>query len=497
MSGGALVVGAVLGAVMIVLGGVFFPVFDKIIHDQVVKQVVLYNTNSTGFGEWKSPPGDIYMQFWFFTLANKAEVQDGAKPYFAEVGPFTYKEHKPKGNITFSADKNTVNYTSPNSYEFIPDMSVADPDYKITTINIPLLTVADQLKFLPSFLQKLVLEFLESYEHEEIFYEVSIHDILWGYEDPMLVLLAKVAPSLVPETTFGIFVGRNGSNDGVYQVYTGKNDPMQISNIVSWKGMTKLEWWTTDEANAINGSDGSYNHPFWNKDDDAYVFSSDICRSIIVKYEQETRTRGIRTWKFSAPSYSMLNGTAYPPNAGFCLPDIDHCLPSGLLNVSKCQLGAPIIMSLPHFLFADEEKVIDQVYGVRPDIVEHNTYFNVEPLTGAPLEVAKRIQINIFMEKNAEIDQMKNLRTLTFPLLWLNESATITVDGANSLKKSLSLPLLITECVKWGLIGLGAVVLIICSACFIRRRSPRVRSLSDTAINTSNGDLSETTPILR
>ena len=47
---------------------------------------------------------------------------------------------------------------------------------------------------------------------------------------------------------------RNGSNDGVYQVYTGADDYMQINNIKTWKGMEHLEWWTTKEANAINGS---------------------------------------------------------------------------------------------------------------------------------------------------------------------------------------------------------------------------------------------------
>ena len=68
------------------------------------------------------------------------------------------------------------------------------------------------------------------------------------------------------------------------------------------------------------------------------------CRSIPFKYELKTRTQDIPTWKFSVPAYSMLNGTAYPPNAGFCLPDINHCLPSGLLNVSKCQYGKSFVL---------------------------------------------------------------------------------------------------------------------------------------------------------
>ena len=52
---------------------------------------------------------------------------------------------------------------------------------------------------------------------------------------------------------------RNGSNDGVYQVYTGADDYMQINNIKKWKGMEQLEWWTTPEANAINGSGEGFN----------------------------------------------------------------------------------------------------------------------------------------------------------------------------------------------------------------------------------------------
>ena len=68
-------------------------------------------------------------------------------------------------------------------------------------------TVADQLQWMPEAIQRLVLNFIAEFEDEDIFYEVSVHDILWGYEDPLLKLLAKFAPSLIPETKFGLFVG--------------------------------------------------------------------------------------------------------------------------------------------------------------------------------------------------------------------------------------------------------------------------------------------------
>ena len=53
--------------------------------------MLLSNPDSEGFSEWKSPPGDIFMQFYFFDLVNKAEVKAGEKPYFVEIGPFTYQ----------------------------------------------------------------------------------------------------------------------------------------------------------------------------------------------------------------------------------------------------------------------------------------------------------------------------------------------------------------------------------------------------------------------
>ena len=69
-------------------------------------------------------------------------------------------------------------------------------------------TVADQLQYLPKWEQEFVLNIIAKVlEGEEIFYEVSIEDLLWGYEDKLLKLLYEIKPSLVPETTFGLFVG--------------------------------------------------------------------------------------------------------------------------------------------------------------------------------------------------------------------------------------------------------------------------------------------------
>ena len=68
-------------------------------------------------------------------------------------------------------------------------------------------TVADQLQYIDPLTRTLVLQFLARFDDETVFYEVSVDDLLWGYEDELLKQLKIVKPDLVPETTFGIFVG--------------------------------------------------------------------------------------------------------------------------------------------------------------------------------------------------------------------------------------------------------------------------------------------------
>ena len=68
---------------------------------------------------------------------------------------------------------------------------------------------------------------------------------------------------------------------------------------------------------------------------------------------------------------------------------------------------------------------------------------------------------------------------LLFPI----QSATVTDDGAADLRKSLTTPLLITVVIKWGLIALGALLLIMTIMCFFSKtRSSKPRSLSTESI---------------
>ncbi|GAA6097091.1 lysosome membrane protein 2c [Tachysurus ichikawai] len=55
-------------------------------------------------------------------------------------------------------------------------------------------------------------------------------------------------------------------------------------------------------------------------------------------------------------------------------------------------------MSSPHFYQADK-KFSDDVFGMRPTKEEHQTAIDINPLTGLVVQAAKRLQVNVFIEK--------------------------------------------------------------------------------------------------
>lgn len=48
------------------------------------------------------------------------------------------------------------------------------------------------------------------------------------------------------------------------------------------------------------------------------------------------KVKGIKLYRFIAPKELYLSGDVYEANKGFCVPS-NSCLPTGLLNISRCQ----------------------------------------------------------------------------------------------------------------------------------------------------------------
>ncbi|XP_071951429.1 lysosome membrane protein 2-like isoform X2 [Antedon mediterranea] len=488
MAGSGKVIGClVFGCLIGVLGVVLIPVVNKVIHNMVVDQIVLKN-GSTGYDNWINAPVPVYAQYWVWDCINHMEVLEGEKPHFVQKGPYTYREMWPKENITFY-DNYTISYLAPKTYVFVPEMSVGDPqEDKFTTLNIPLMTIVNLLQYESDLLQMLI-DLMARGIGYDTFLELSVHDILWGYKDPVLEFAFKF--NLMPSPYFGFYAGKNGTNDGEYVIYSGEDDVQKVNKIFTYKGSTSLDFWSDEYANMLNGTDGSLNPPFVKKDQKLWLFSSDICRSAYLIYDKEYKYQNIKLYRFVVPPELYANVSMNPDNAGFCTPTIANCLPGGLLNGSSCQQGAPVVFSLPHFLYADQV-VHDMVGGMNPSKEEHQILFDAEPLTGASFFVDKRVQINIDTKPYPEISFLKDFPKSFFPILWLNESASATDKVVHDFKHQVQTPQTAATAVEYGLLSIGVLLVIVMIFVLIRRR----QVTAPLKLNINEKTTDETKPLL-
>ncbi|PNI82876.1 SCARB2 isoform 16, partial [Pan troglodytes] len=458
-------------------------VFQKAVDQSIEKKIVLRN-GTEAFDSWEKPPLPVYTQFYFFNVTNPEEILRGETPRVEEVGPYTYRELRNKANIQFGDNGTTISAVSNKAYVFERDQSVGDPKIDlIRTLNIPVLTgscsvaQAGVQSVAPSqlteastswapgillcrpgtpgvnhcawagptviewsqvrFLREIIEAMLKAYQ-QKLFVTHTVDELLWGYKDEILSLIHVFRPDISPY--FGLFYEKNGTNDGDYVFLTGEDSYLNFTKIVEWNGKTSLDWWITDKCNMINGTDGDSFHPLITKDEVLYVFPSDFCRSVYITFSDYESVQGLPAFRYKVPAEILANTS---DNAGFCIPE-GNCLGSGVLNVSICKNGAPIIMSFPHFYQADE-RFVSAIEGMHPNKEDHETFVDINPLTGIILKAAKRFQINIYVKKLDDFVETGDIRTMVFPVMYLNESVHIDKETASRLKSMINTTLIITN----------------------------------------------------
>lgn len=463
-------VGIVLLALTFGVGWIGFP---KILEKKIAERVQLKNGTQT-WEKWSNVSTPIFMKFHIFNTTNPDEVAAGKKPKLEELGPYVYEEKRVKVDIELNEENNTVLYRQPVHYFFRPDLSNGTEEDEIVTLNIPLVvltTVAAQKGWLA---QMVIGGVLAEHEEEELFMKLSVGQLLFkGKYVPMMKTLEDTSgePSALKNHTFGLFYPKNGSDEGVLEVKTGVDDPMQFGNVVSWNGKTELEFWKSKYCNMINGTDGSLFPPFVTRDRIVRLFSADLCRSLYLTYTQDIEFNGIKGYRFAVPKEELEDSRTNDENTCFCTePGLNKagCLKSGAIQLSACRRGAPIVMSTPHFLDGSEE-YINGVEGLKPDREKHLTYVDLEPNTGLMLTVHKRIQVNIDLKTNTVSDHFSNVPEIIYPILWADEGAGMAVDTQEAVKGVILKTIGIVDIGKWALLGLsctlvaaGVILLLIC-----------------------------------
>ncbi|XP_041113446.1 platelet glycoprotein 4 isoform X2 [Polyodon spathula] len=465
-----LTAGAFIGGLLAILGGILIPVGNSIIEDNVKKEAIIEN-GTVAYENWVLPGTPVYRQFWLFNVNNPLEIaHNGSKPILRQKGPYTYRvRYLPKINITVNLN-NTISFLQPYGAYFEPGLSVGTEEDNITFLN---LAVAGAPSVLPALLLPLLNNLIKQ-TNSSLFQTRTVKEMLWGYEDPILKAL-KLADAYT-----GVFYPYNGTADGYYNIFNGRGNIEKLGIIDKWQGEGKLTTWKDPYCNMINGTDGSVFPPFIDKRKVLDFFSSDICRSVVAEYESSRVLKGIPVYRFMLPPKTFASPVDNPENRCYCTDTqiTRNCTTAGILDISGCKEGMPIFISLPHFLYGSED-LQESIDGLKPNDEEHSTFLDVEPVTGVSLNVAKRLQVNILIQPSNKIEVLSNIKKhIFFPIVWLNETATVDDATAEKLKGALISTMELLETIQLTLIGCGCVIFLACiiTLCVLKKRKTKNHS---------------------
>lgn len=91
---------------------------------------------------------------------------------------------------------------------------------------------------------------------------------------------------------------------------------------------------------------------------------------------------------------------------------------------------------------------------MNPNQDDHETFLDINPLTGILLRAAKRMQVNIHIRQIPTFSITKNIQTLYFPVMHLSETVLIDDDSSAKLRTILFKARLVAN-VPFIIMGLG------------------------------------------
>lgn len=478
----------------------------QIIKEQLHKQTEL----EQGTDQWDrfvELPFPIDFAVRFFNVTNSEDVlYKNATPKLQETEPYVYKMKIKKRNIRFDSDEeDSVTYDRQMTFEFDDSGTTKETDEVIITNAIlfsALQLVGDVERiFLAGCIEKLFTPFGMG----TVFIKNTVRTLLFdgipfSYEN-QTGYACKIIRNKMIKIIGGIRVieqidGEGEGNgylkfsffdyktdnyttkkekaDGVYTVNRGIKDMTQLGNIMRWNGSNEINIWgsslskNNDTCKRVAGTDSTIYKPRIAENEELEIFNTDICRTVKLIYKNSDESyQGIKGYRYEASPTLFRPATILPEDDCYCTKatkDIsgkDNCYLDGAFDFKPC-LGAPILVTQPHFLNADQH-YRDGVEGLNPDASKHNIYLLVEPNTGTPLTGRKRIQLNVNMRNEPLISAItpKNMTDTIMPILWLEEGVNLPEKYVDLVNDQYFKAVKITDGVKYALIGLFAALLLV------------------------------------
>eukprot|EP00756_Hemistasia_phaeocysticola_P024430 Hpha_TRINITY_DN15949_c0_g8::TRINITY_DN15949_c0_g8_i1::g.75204::m.75204 len=447
-------------ATLMLIGGVGIHYgMPKLVKSQAKDAVPIKDSDSPMYQAWVDHGGagaPVYQYFYMMNYTNAdAYIEKGEKPTYKQIGPFAYRMMNWKEGVKFQPEKGTVKFRYHNYFIHVEerDASGISLDDIIIAPNYALqgaLLMAKNLGVLP-FVKGLIRDRMKSscadpmsHTCEGLFLKRSIREVLWGFNDPILSMIAGVAPQLLPAGVTPFIGLQTIDTPEWYQKesiqYTGTSDYTMSYVFTQWAGRTNLSEWWPQGAKGHSGfgtaTDGWQFRPSPGDSLEAFIDALNVI--IDIKKADKADYLGIHTHNY------LLDPDMWRVNSDFGRTHYNNAPCDGMMNLTSVR-SASVFVSKPHFLDAEDcfGKMVDVPYT--PNRKDHDSTIMVEPITGNAVAAYQRFQVNLLMEpwlcelkgKGGPVPEDCQLTTAYLPVMWTDQVAEAPPNLADQLKSQI------------------------------------------------------------
>lgn len=465
--------------VVFVVPGLIHSMIDR----QLTDYAVLKSASAGGYKQFvdRSYTGDDFLYVHAFNITNPHDVLQGAKPIVDEIGPFVYRNHQLRFDLEWNRSEDTLSYRQHNFHVFDAhetkrqtNGTYDSDDVKVITMNMVFQGMQAQIGNL---YWHIVCDYLVwENDFDRMFSELTVSQLLEGYAVDVEILGATISLPFP-----GIYPNYTKKEDDPQYVHksimrVGEHNHDDVFRLVQWMGMKSLETTCPWGGNSLPGgaycpnewpccqSKGSDNIvPVWLPDKstvshepwDTYAdvmdgtlgeqfvthlergstlvaFTDTAWRKLLFRNVDGLRVnwKGAKLLRYTVDPSVFLNATANPDNRRY----YSFGRRGFFANMSIIEQGLTILPSLPHFLHGDE-RLVEDVIGMRPNATLHETYLDIEPKSGSTAVSHQRAMVSVPIPDahrwsgTGEV-WFPNARHGTIvPIVWFDDASTPTQEG--------------------------------------------------------------------
>ncbi|KAL3270704.1 hypothetical protein HHI36_021232 [Cryptolaemus montrouzieri] len=366
---------------------------------------------------WKNPPDEVLLRVYVFNVTNAERFMSGedAKLKLQEIGPIVFREKLIHSNVTFN-DNDTMSYVATRKAIYLPEENHIDLNQTIFVPNLAVLGMASYF-WDSAFFEKWAFNMLVRSANSDIMVNISIHNYLWNYTDPIVEMARSIAPALVPVNNMGILSRIYDDFQDTVTVYIGTDRGDENYFLIDrYDGSEYLPGHGSScQDKIMNSTEGVAYPQYLTKNSSLRYWRKTMCKVTTLYFDSEQEWKyGINSYKFWLPNNTF---DRTQPEEKDCYRS-ESALPNGLSDISKCYFDIPVATSFPHFLYFPDLQN-NNVDGLTPNETEHGSFVLVEPMTGIPLNSRARSQSNLVVRPldgfKEEIERFSNT---VIPMFW-------------------------------------------------------------------------------